>query len=244
MGADQPARQETDVHRATSLRSGADLGGELGLTAAFTEGATVNRLAACRRGANRHRGRDSVTHVWAASTSVARAGAVLTATATALCVVVLDIPVASGLAVLALIPAMLIDLAEQRIPDRWIMVAAGSFGFAIALSTALGQSVSTPSIIAGAAAMMLPILFLHLISPAAMGFGDVKAAIVLGSALGLVNWQLALVGLTLAAGTGATIGTMRRSRMIAFGPYLLVGTLIALAASSVVLDTAIEGGVR
>jgi leader peptidase (prepilin peptidase)/N-methyltransferase len=171
-------------------------------------------------------------------------GAALTAFATVLSVAVLDVPVASGLTVLLLIPAMLVDLGERRIPDRWVALAGASLAVTLALSTAFGQPVSTSNIIAGAAAMALPILCLHLISPASMGFGDVKAAIVLGAALGVVNWQLALVGLTLAAGIGATIGTLRRSRTIAFGPYLLVGTLIALAADSVFLDAALKGGVR
>jgi leader peptidase (prepilin peptidase)/N-methyltransferase len=181
---------------------------------------------------------------WLASTPAARWGALITATATALAVAALGVPVASGVAVLAMIPAMLIDLQVHRIPDPWVVVAGVSFGSALALSIALGQSVSAPNIIAGAAAMALPILCLHLISPTAMGFGDVKAAIVLGAALGVVNWQLALVGLTLAAGIGASIGTMRRSRTIAFGPYLLIGTLIALTADSVFLDAALKSGGR
>ena len=37
---------------------------------------------------------------------------------------------------------------------------------------------------------------------------------------------------------------MRRSRTIAFGPYLLIGTLIALTADSVFLDAALKGGGR
>ena len=168
----------------------------------------------------------------------------MTALAVVLSVAGLDVPVASGLTVLLLIPAMLVDLSERRIPDRWIALAGASLAFALALSTTVGRPVSAPNIIAGAAAMALPILCLHLISPAAMGFGDVKAAIVLGAALGVVSWQLALVGLTLAAGIGATIGTLRRSRTIAFGPYLLIGTLIALAANSVFLDAALKGGGR
>ncbi len=47
-------------------------------------------------------------------------------------------------------------------------------------------------LIPAALAFAGPLLLLHLVSPAAMGFGDVKAGIVLGYALGLVHWHLAL----------------------------------------------------
>jgi leader peptidase (prepilin peptidase)/N-methyltransferase len=186
----------------------------------------------------------SAKNSWDASGSFVRTGIVFIAASSALSVVVLDVPIASGLAVLLLIPAMLVDLNERRIPDRWVALAGVSLAVALGLSTAFGEDIPASNIVFGAAAMALPILFLHLLSPGAMGFGDVKAAIVLGAALGVVNWQLALVGLTLAAGIGATIGTMRRSRTIAFGPYLLIGTLVALAADSVFLAAALTGGGR
>lgn len=201
-------------------------------------------LTTVRREAPFGRELQSAKSAWQGSSHSVKAGATLTAVATAVCVVALSVPLASGLVVITLIPAMLIDLHERRIPDAWIAMTAASFATALAISAAIGHVVSTPAAIAGAAMMALPILLLHLVSPDAMGFGDVKASIVLGAALGLVNWQLAMVGLTLAAGIGATVGTMRRTRTIAFGPYLLVGTLVALAANSILLDTALKGGGR
>lgn len=65
--------------------------------------------------------------------------------------------------------------------------------------------------------------------PVAMGFGDVKLAAVLGAFLG---WEKFLVALFLAVTLGALFGVAQRiaggGRLIPFGPYLLVGALLAL----------------
>ena len=65
--------------------------------------------------------------------------------------------------------------------------------------------------------------------PVAMGFGDVKLAAILGAILG---WQSMLVALFLAFIIGAVVGVvvkiMGGSRIIPFGPPLVLGALIAL----------------
>lgn len=66
--------------------------------------------------------------------------------------------------------------------------------------------------------------------PVAMGFGDVKLAAVIG---GFLGWESLLVGLFLAVFLGAIGGLLGRAlfggkRAIPFGPYLLVGGLLAL----------------
>ncbi len=65
--------------------------------------------------------------------------------------------------------------------------------------------------------------------PVAMGFGDVKLAAALGAFLG---WEKFLVGLFLAVTVGAVFGVVQRiaggGRLIPFGPYLLLGALLAL----------------
>jgi len=99
----------------------------------------------------------------------------------------LDVPIASGVAALAMIPAAIVDAREQRIPDGLVALAAVLFAVLLTLSVALGTAVSIRSVLAGGAVMTVPILALHLTSPAAMGFGDVKAAAVLGMALGVVD---------------------------------------------------------
>ena len=73
--------------------------------------------------------------------------------------------------------------------------------------------------------------------PVAMGFGDVKLAAILGVMLG---WQNLLVALFLAFLSGAVIGLIGRalggSRMIPFGPYLVIGGVLALFFGTTLLD--------
>ena len=95
-----------------------------------------------------------------------------------------------------------------------------------------GRSVDVSSVFLGAAVMAGPILVLHLVSPASMGFGDVKAAVVLGAAVGSVDWQLAVAALTVGAGLAAVIGVVGRMRTIPLGPFLVLGSAIALAAGT------------
>ncbi len=66
--------------------------------------------------------------------------------------------------------------------------------------------------------------------PVAMGFGDVKLAAAIG---GFLGWESLLVALFLAVTLGAVGGLLGRAlfggkRTIPFGPYLLIGGLIAL----------------
>jgi leader peptidase (prepilin peptidase)/N-methyltransferase len=65
--------------------------------------------------------------------------------------------------------------------------------------------------------------------PVAMGFGDVKLAALLGALLG---WEKLLLALLLAVVTGAVAGVAGRllggSRVIPFGPWLVLGALLAL----------------
>lgn len=65
--------------------------------------------------------------------------------------------------------------------------------------------------------------------PIAMGFGDVKLAAVLGAFLG---WELALVALFLSFIIGAVGGIISRiangSKLIPFGPYLAIASLLSL----------------
>jgi leader peptidase (prepilin peptidase)/N-methyltransferase len=85
--------------------------------------------------------------------------------------------------------------------------------------------------------MALPVLALHLVSPASMGFGDVKAAVVLGAAVGTVDARLAYVALCLAAAGGVAVGLATRRRTIPFGPFLVVASLLVLLAHDTIVAT-------
>ena len=71
-----------------------------------------------------------------------------------------------------------------------------------------------------------------------MGFGDVKLALLLGAAVGALDWQLTIPALAIAAGTTATVGLMRHARAIAFGPGLVGGSLVAMLAHDLLVTAA------
>ena len=154
-----------------------------------------------------------------------------------------SVPASSGLAIITLIPAAAIDLRERRLPDVWVGAAAAVFLAASTIEWFVGTSPTIGAALAGAVVVGGPILLLHLVSPASMGFGDVKAALVIGLAVGSVDWHLGLVALTLAAGTAGALGIARRVRTLAFGPFLVLGGGLALAGHDVWLAALTDGAV-
>lgn len=154
--------------------------------------------------------------------------------AAALCAGVLagSVPPVSAAVVIGLVPAALVDLRTHRLPDRLIGVAVVVLAVACAGAVATGTDVHVPGMLAGAATLSAPILAAHLISPASMGFGDVKASLVLGVAVGHANWQLALPSLAVAGAVTLVLGAATRTRLVPFGPGLVSGAVVALLAAS------------
>lgn len=165
-----------------------------------------------------------------------RVGAIVTILVGAASALDHSVPLASGLAVALLVPAALIDLRERRLPNLIVAAAAATFVVVLCLEVLLAdRGVSWFGIVAGAGLLAGPLLALHLFSPPSMGFGDVKVAVVLGAAVGAVDWQLAIAALALAAGMTAAIGVALGVRTIAFGPGLVGATAVALAAHRLIL---------
>ncbi len=86
-------------------------------------------------------------------------------------------------------------------------------------------------------------LVLHLISPRALGFGDVKLSFVLGLNLGWLGVGETIVGMFLGFVFGALIGlfllaTRLRSRKdhVPFGPFLAAGAITALFVGDAIVD--------
>ncbi|MDO4552267.1 MAG: prepilin peptidase, partial [Bacillota bacterium] len=105
---------------------------------------------------------------------------------------------------------------------------------------ALPDQTGLLSHIIGAFCVSLPLLLLILLIPGSFGGGDVKLMAACGLALG---WQLTLVGFFLALITGGAYGgwllLTRRAggkSHFAFGPFLALGTGLALLAGQSVLD--------
>jgi leader peptidase (prepilin peptidase)/N-methyltransferase len=163
-------------------------------------------------------------------------------------VVVGEIPVAAAAGVALLVPAAVVDVEQRRLPDIWVATAFTALVWSLALDAAIAQPIDIGSDLAGVAGgalvMALPLLALHTISPASMGFGDVKAAIVLGAAIGTIDGRLGIVALCIAALAGTVFGVTTRRHTIAFGPFLVVATIVTLLAHQQIAQALLTGEPR
>lgn len=136
------------------------------------------------------------------------------------------------------------DIDTQLIPNR-ILVRAG-VPSVVALCIG-GLADAEPGAVlrglAGAVGYFLFMLVLALIARGALGFGDVKLASLIGAFTAYLGWgELALsaVGSFLIAGIAAIalLVTRRASRTdhIAFGPFMVLASLIAVYAGPAILD--------
>jgi len=132
---------------------------------------------------------------------------------------------ATGASIAILTIAAVVDAAVHRLPNAVVAAAAVPILLALALVWS-GDLVRSAA--AGAALLGGPLLVTHLIAPSGMGFGDVKGAVVLGAALGLIAAPLAALALVLGLLAAATFGLLRRARTVALGPALVAGAVLAL----------------
>ena len=161
-----------------------------------------------------------------AVTSVALVIATLALAAAA--VVAVGPPIVALVGVTLMLPAAVVDVHERRLPDRFVGLAAAAVAVAATLGVLGGSSWTPTDLVAGGLLLAGPLLLVHLVSPSSMGFGDVKAAVVLGAAVGSVDPVGSLVALTIASSGGAVAGVVGRQRTVAFGPPLVVGRAAAL----------------
>jgi leader peptidase (prepilin peptidase)/N-methyltransferase len=140
-----------------------------------------------------------------------------------------------------------VDLAVMRIPTRFVYTTAVVVVAGLVLASAVDGPVRRLAGAAiGAAAYGGALLVLHLISPRALGFGDVRLATLVGAVVGWCAWRLDHPVLTpiqgvlnaglLAGLIGSVVGLVLlvargRDRPFPFGPALAVGGVaVALAA--------------
>jgi leader peptidase (prepilin peptidase)/N-methyltransferase len=132
--------------------------------------------------------------------------------------------------VLAWLAALSIyDIRERRLPN-WLTLP----GAAVILVTAVVHERAAPATL-GALALFAVYAVVHLVSPAAMGAGDVKLAIgigVLTATFGADVWLLAALGAPVLTAVWAAAALLRRSgRTVPHGPSmcLVAATVIAMA---------------
>ena len=138
----------------------------------------------------------------------------------------------------------LIDIDVKRLPDVLTLpsypVAAGLLGLAALLGSDSGSLVR--ALLGGvvAFAFYFGLAFAY---PAGMGFGDVKLSGVLGLYLGWLGWGVLVAGLFLGFLLGGVFGVALmaaqrggRKTKVPFGPFMLLGTLVALLVGQPLVD--------
>lgn len=152
----------------------------------------------------------------------------------------LEFSIAITLAVAVL--AASADAATGRLPDRLVALAAVPTFVVVAAQLVRGAGADTASdVVVGIIAFAGPLLVAHLASPAAMGFGDVKLAAVLGASIGLVDPIAPLLALCLASAITVVVATVRSRTAVPFGPGLVVGSGLALLPFTLPINLATEG---
>jgi leader peptidase (prepilin peptidase)/N-methyltransferase len=129
-----------------------------------------------------------------------------------------------------------IDLEHRILPDRIVLPATA---IVLLAQIALYPERALECILAAVAASGF--LFLALLAyPRGMGMGDVKLALLMGAALGkdvAVAMAVALLtGLVVSIVLLARNGVSARKQAIPFGPFLALGSVVALFAGERLLD--------
>jgi len=144
----------------------------------------------------------------------------------------------------ALVALSVIDLRHFLLPNRIVFpLAVVTILLLTVAATANDDGDALLRALACGAGAFAAFTTMHLVSPRAMGFGDVKLAFVLGLALGWLGVGETLLGLFLGFVYGSVIGlaliaTRIRSRKdhVPFGPFLAAGTLTAVFVGYAILD--------
>lgn len=160
--------------------------------------------------------------------------AVVAATCSAMSSVV---PLAAALPVAFLVVPALVDVLDQRLPNRMVGAAALVGVVAAASTIVSGGEIDLRGAALGAAALAGPLLVMHLVAPDSMGFGDVKAGVVLGAAVGMVDPFYGLLALAAGSLLGAVAGLVGWRRTIPFGPALVGGAVMALLVAATTATT-------
>ncbi|WP_030929600.1 prepilin peptidase [Streptomyces sp. NRRL S-646] len=130
----------------------------------------------------------------------------------------------------------LVDHRVHRLPDVLTLPLAATtaalLGIAAGLPSATG---SWPTALLGGLTLGAAYLVLFLVNPSGMGFGDVKLALALGTALGWYGWQILLTGAFAGLLYGSVYGLgmvvarrAGRKSAIPFGPFMIGGAFTGL----------------
>lgn len=138
----------------------------------------------------------------------------------------------------------MIDIDTKRLPNAIVLPSYLVAGALLTLAAAVdGDWRSLLRAALGMAALYGLYFGLALIYPAGMGFGDVKLAGVLGLYLGWLGWAELICGGFLGFLFGGVVGgalmAVRRAgrkSQIPFGPFMLLGALVAIVYGPALAD--------
>lgn len=130
-----------------------------------------------------------------------------------------------------------IDAAVHRLPDVLTAAAyAGTVALLLLAAAASGHWHNLARAILGGLVLGAFYLLLAFVSPSGMGIGDVKLATSVGTFLAWSGWAMlldgAFAGFALGGLYGIALLALRRTtrkQRIAFGPFILLGALAAIA---------------
>jgi leader peptidase (prepilin peptidase)/N-methyltransferase len=144
----------------------------------------------------------------------------------------------------ALIALSVIDLRVFLLPNRIVFPVTGASVVLLALAAVVdGDADPLLRALGCGTAIFLVFFCLHLMSPGALGFGDVKLSFLLALDLGWLGVGEAVLGIVLGFVLGAVIGVLllvtrikTRKDHVPFGPFLAAGAMIAVLAGDVIID--------
>jgi leader peptidase (prepilin peptidase)/N-methyltransferase len=139
----------------------------------------------------------------------------------------------------------LIDLDVRRLPDAITLPAYPALATLLVAAALLGDGpASLVRASVGALGSFVFYYALALAKPGAMGFGDVKAAGLVGGMLAFLSYPVLLVGTLAAFVLGAVVGlgviasrSTGGDHRIPFGPFMVAGALVAVLAGAPLADT-------
>ncbi len=140
---------------------------------------------------------------------------------------------------LAAVAVVLVVVEHHRLPNRLLYPAALATAVLLAVAAAVRHDWSAYlRAVEAAGVVYVVVLGLRLVSPRSLGRNDVPLAALLAAYLGFRSWPLGYLGLlagfVLAAVYGIVLLIARRATRktpLAFGPALILGALLVLAAT-------------
>ena len=134
---------------------------------------------------------------------------------------------------------VVIDVREHRLPNRIVLPVLGALIVLLILEgVATGDAGRMLRALLGGLALGVFYALMHLGSKQGMGGGDVKLAAVIGVVLAWHGWWTLLLGAAAAFVLGALFAIVLmmlkradRSTRIAFGPWMILGAALAIAAT-------------